>query len=160
MSPAFTPPVRFSRLLLKVNAVLLVALLLVGAFMGLVAYKQGWFVHQTTVHFVTPNALGINQGMPVKLYGYSVGSVKQLGLAAEGVEVQLAIATDHLWRIPKGSQARFARRAWWARARSRSCRPSPARRSSKATGSRSSAAAPSPRSWTRSGARRCPPSTS
>lgn len=111
MNPAFTPPVRFSRLLLKVNAFLLVALLLVGAFMGLVAYKQGWFVHQTTVHFVTPNALGINQGMPVKLYGYSVGSVKQLGLAAEGVEVQLSIATDHLWRIPKGSQARFAREA-------------------------------------------------
>ena len=111
MSPAFTPPVRFSRLLLKVNAFLLVALLLVGAFMGLVAYKQGWFVHQTTVHFVTPNALGINQGMPVKLYGFTVGSVKQLGLAPEGVDVQLAIISEHLWRIPKGSQARFAREA-------------------------------------------------
>jgi phospholipid/cholesterol/gamma-HCH transport system substrate-binding protein len=111
MSPAFTPPVRFSRLLLKVNAFLLVALLLVAAFMGLVAYKQGWFVHQTTVHFVTPNALGINQGMPVKLYGYTVGSVKQLGLAPGGVEVQLSIVSDHLWRIPQGSQARFAREA-------------------------------------------------
>ncbi|MGQ0545633.1 MAG: MlaD family protein [Betaproteobacteria bacterium] len=111
MSQAFTPPVRFSRLLLKVNAFLLVALLLVAAFLGLVAYKQGWFVHQTTVHFVTPNALGINQGMPVKLYGFTVGSVKQLGLAPEGVEVQLAIVSDHLWRIPKGSQARFAREA-------------------------------------------------
>jgi phospholipid/cholesterol/gamma-HCH transport system substrate-binding protein len=111
MSPAFSPPVRFSRLLLKVNAFLLVALLLVAAFMGLVAYKQGWFVHQTNVHFVTPNALGINQGIPVKLYGYTVGSVKQLGLAADGVEVQLSIVSDHLWRIPKGSQARFAREA-------------------------------------------------
>jgi phospholipid/cholesterol/gamma-HCH transport system substrate-binding protein len=111
MSLAFTPPVRFSRLLLKVNAFLLVALLLVAAFLGLVAYKQGWFVHQTTVYFVTPNALGINQGMPVKLYGYTVGSVKQLGLAFEGVDVQLSIASDHLWRIPKGSQARFAREA-------------------------------------------------
>ena len=111
MSPAFSPPVRFSRLLLKVNAFLLVALLLVAAFLGLVAYKQGWFVHQTTVHFVTPNALGISQGIPVKLYGYTVGSVKQLGLAAEGVEVQLAIVSAHLWRIPKGSQARFAREA-------------------------------------------------
>ncbi len=111
MSPAFTPPVRFSRLVLKVNAFLLVALLLVAAFMGLVAYKQGWFVHQTTVHFVTPNALGINQGMPVKLYGYTVGSVKQLGLAPGGVAVQLSIATEHLWRIPKGSQAKFAREA-------------------------------------------------
>ena len=111
MSQAFTPPARFSRLLLKVNAFLLVALLLVAAFLGLVAYKQGWFVDRTTVHFVAPNALGINEGMPVKLYGFTVGAVKQLGLAAEGVEVQLAIVSDHLWRIPKGSQARFAREA-------------------------------------------------
>lgn len=111
MSPAFTPPVRFSRLLLKVNAFLLFALLLVGSFMGLVAYKQGWFVHQTTVHFITPSALGINPGMPVKLYGFTVGAVKQMGLAAEGVEVQLSIISDYLWRIPKGSQAKFAREA-------------------------------------------------
>ena len=111
MSPAFTPPVRFSRLLLKVNAFLLIALLLVGAFMGLVAYKQGWFVHQTTVHFVTPNALGINPGMPVKLYGFTVGSVKEMGLAPEGVDVQLSLVSDHLWRIPKGSQAKVAREA-------------------------------------------------
>jgi phospholipid/cholesterol/gamma-HCH transport system substrate-binding protein len=111
MSPVFTPPVRFSRLVLKINAFLLTALLLVCAFLGLVAYKQGWFVHQTTVHFVTPNALGINQGMPVKLYGFTVGSVKELGLATEGVAVHLSIVTDHLWRIPKGSQARFAREA-------------------------------------------------
>lgn len=111
MSPAFTPPVRFSRLVLKVNAFLLVALLLVAAFLGLVAYKQGWFVHQTTVHFVTPNALGINQGMPVKLYGFTVGSVKQLALSPDGVEVRLSIASDHLWRIPLGSRARFSREA-------------------------------------------------
>jgi hypothetical protein len=63
MSETFVPPVRFSRLLLKVNAFLLVALLLVAAFMGLVDYKQGWFVHQTVIHFLTPNALGINKGL-------------------------------------------------------------------------------------------------
>jgi phospholipid/cholesterol/gamma-HCH transport system substrate-binding protein len=111
MSPAFTPPVRFSRLLLKVNAFLLIALLLVAAFLGLVAYKQGWFVHQTTVYFVTPNALGINQGMPVKLYGFTVGSVKELALGPDGVEVRLSIVSDHLWRIPLGSRARFSREA-------------------------------------------------
>lgn len=109
MSPAFTPPVRFSRLVLKVNAFLLVALLLASAFLGLVAYKQGWFVHQTTVHFVTPNALGINQGMPVKLYGFTVGSVKELALSPDGVEVRLSIASEHLWRVPIGSRARFSR---------------------------------------------------
>lgn len=111
MSPAFTPPVRFSRLVLKVNAFLLVALLLVAAFLGLVAHKQGWFVHQTTIHFLTPNALGINEGMPVKLYGLTVGSVRRMDLTLGGVDVQLSILSDHLWRMPKGSQAKFAREA-------------------------------------------------
>ena len=111
MSPAFTPPVRFSRLVLKVNAFLLVALLLVAAFLGLVAHKQGWFVHQTTIHFLTPNALGINEGMPVKLYGLTVGSVRRMELTVGGVDVAMSILSDHLWRMPKGSQAKFAREA-------------------------------------------------
>lgn len=109
MSQTFTPPMRFSRLVLKVNAFLLVALLLAGAFMGLVAYKQGWFVHHTTVHFIAHNALGINKGMPVKLYGFTVGSVSDLEIAQNGVNVRLAIQSEHIGRIPKGSQARFAR---------------------------------------------------
>jgi phospholipid/cholesterol/gamma-HCH transport system substrate-binding protein len=111
MSETFVPPVRFSRLVLKVNAFLLVALLMVAAFMGLVAYKQGWFVHQTVIHFVTPNALGINNGMPVKLYGFTVGSVSTMELSQEGVDVRLSIISEHMPRIPKGSQAKFAREA-------------------------------------------------
>lgn len=111
MSPTITPPVRFSRLVLKVNAFLLVALLLLGAFMGLVAYKQGWFAKQTTIHFLTPNALGINKGMPVKLYGVTVGSVSEMDIAYNGVDVRLAIMSEHFGRIPKGSQARFTREA-------------------------------------------------
>ena len=63
MSKTFTPPVRFTRLVLKVNAFLFIALLLVAAFMGLVAYKQGWFIDQTQINFVTRNSLGINKGM-------------------------------------------------------------------------------------------------
>lgn len=111
MNPTYTPPVRFSRLVLKVNAFLLVALLLLGAFMGLVAYKQGWFVHQTTIHFLTPNALGINRGMPVKLYGFTVGAVSDMYIAYNGVDVRLAIMSEHLARIPQGSLARFSREA-------------------------------------------------
>jgi phospholipid/cholesterol/gamma-HCH transport system substrate-binding protein len=109
MTAKFSPPVRFSRLLLKVNAFLLVALLLVGAFLALVAYKQGWFVKQAPIHFVTPNALGINKGMPVKLYGFTVGSVNDMRLAEGGVDVQLSIMTDYLQHIPYGSRARLAR---------------------------------------------------
>lgn len=111
MAAKFSPPVRFSRLVLKVNAFLLMALLLVAAFLGLVAYKQGWFVKQSPIHFVTANALGINRGMPVKLYGFTIGSVSGMRLAEGGVDVQLSIMSEYLAHIPHGSRARLAREA-------------------------------------------------
>jgi ABC-type transporter Mla subunit MlaD len=107
----FVPPTRFSRLLFKVNAFLLIALLLVAAFIGLVAYKQGWFVHQTKIHFITPNALGLTKGMPVKLYGFTVGSVSEMELSQEGVDVRLSIMSEYMPRIPKGSLAKHSREA-------------------------------------------------
>jgi hypothetical protein len=107
----FRPPTRFSRLLLKVNAFLLIALLLVASFIGLVAYKQGWFVHQTEIHFVTANALGLTKGMPVKLYGFTVGSVSGMELSEEGVDVRLSIMSEYMHRIPKGSLAKHSREA-------------------------------------------------
>jgi ABC-type transporter Mla subunit MlaD len=103
------PPGRFTRLVLKVNVFLLIALVLGAAFMGLVAYKQGWFVRQSPLHFVTPNALGITKGMPVKLHGFTIGQVSELKLAEAGVDVQLSIVSQYLRRIPQGSYARHAR---------------------------------------------------
>jgi ABC-type transporter Mla subunit MlaD len=111
MSATFVPPARFTRLLLKVNAFLLIALLLVAAFMGLVAYKQGWFVPQTQIHFVTANALGLSKGMPVKLYGFTVGSVSSMQLSDEGVDVRLSIMSEYMPRIPRGSMAKQSREA-------------------------------------------------
>jgi phospholipid/cholesterol/gamma-HCH transport system substrate-binding protein len=105
------PPGRFTGLALKVNAFLLIALLLALAFVALVAYKQGWFVKQSPIHFVTGNALGLNKGMPVKLYGFTVGSVTEMKLAEDGVDVQLSIASSYLERIPVDSRARHAREA-------------------------------------------------
>ena len=111
MTATFVPPTRFSRLVLKVNAFLLIALLLGAAFIGLVAYKQGWFVHQTHIHFVTANALGLNKGMPVKLYGFTVGSVAGMELSEEGVDVRLSVMSEYMHRIPKGSLAKHSREA-------------------------------------------------
>jgi len=112
MNTTFVPPSRFSRLLLKVNIFLLIALALAAAFMGLVAYKQGWFVPQTRIHFVTPNALGLAKGMPVKLHGFTVGSVSEMSLAAEGgVDVKLSIMSEYMKRIPRGSLAKHSREA-------------------------------------------------
>jgi ABC-type transporter Mla subunit MlaD len=105
------PPGRFSRLVLKVNVFLLIALALVGAFMGLVAYKQGWFVKQSPLHFVTPNALGISTGMPVKLHGFTIGSVSDMRLAESGVDVKLSIVSEYLRHIPQDSRARHVREA-------------------------------------------------
>jgi ABC-type transporter Mla subunit MlaD len=105
------PPGRFTRLMLKVNVFLLIALALGAAFMGLVAYKPGWFVRQSPLHFVTLNALGITKGMPVKLHGFTIGQVSELKLAEAGVDVQLSIVSQYLRRIPQGSYARHAREA-------------------------------------------------
>ena len=109
MSEEFRPPVRFPRLLAKVNAFLLFAALLVLGFGAIVAHKQGWFVKQTMIRVVTPDALGISKGMPVKLFGFTVGSVSEMQLAAGGVDVQLSIMSEHMAAIPRGSRARFAR---------------------------------------------------
>ena len=95
------PAGRFAGIVAKVNAFLLIALILVVAFLGLVAYKQGWFVHQSPVHFITGNALGINKGMPVKLHGFTIGSVNDMELAPGGVDVHLAIGSEYLGRIPQ-----------------------------------------------------------
>ena len=109
MSEIIKPPVRFPRLRVQVNLFLLLALLLIAAFVGLVAYKQGWFIEQSRINFVTRNSLGINKGMPVKLYGFTVGTVSEMQLSQNGVAVKLSIMTAHLERIPKGSRAKFAR---------------------------------------------------
>jgi ABC-type transporter Mla subunit MlaD len=47
--------------------------------------------------------------MPVKLFGFTIGSVREMHLVSNGVDVQLAIMSQHMPRIPKGSRARFAR---------------------------------------------------
>ena len=103
------PTKRFAGIVAKVNAFLLIAFLLVLAFLGLVAYKQGWFVHQSPIHFVTANALGINKGMPVKLHGFTIGSVSDMELAPGGVDVRLRIGSEYLSRIPQDSRAKHAR---------------------------------------------------
>jgi phospholipid/cholesterol/gamma-HCH transport system substrate-binding protein len=109
MSKAFRPPLRFPRLRFQVNLFLLVAALVVVSFLVLVAYKQGWFIQRTTIHFVTADAIGINKGMPVKLYGLTIGSVSEMEIGDDGVLVKLQVMTQYVPRIPRGSRARFGR---------------------------------------------------
>ncbi|HYL87475.1 MAG TPA: MlaD family protein [Burkholderiales bacterium] len=102
------PARRFAGMVAKVNAFLLIAFLLVTAFLGLVAYKQGWFVHQSPIHFLTANALGISKGMPVKLHGFTIGSVNDMELKQGGVDVRLLIGSEYLSHIPQDSRAKHA----------------------------------------------------
>jgi len=44
--------------------------------------------------------------MPVKLHGFTIGSVSEMQLAPGGVDVRLSLATEYLMRIPQDSQAR------------------------------------------------------
>ncbi len=109
MSEPFVPPTRFPGLVARVNLFLALAAALAAGFLGLVAYKQGWLVPHSRVHFVAENALGIAKGMPVRLHGFVVGSVEDLDLEFGDVDVTLSIDTRHLSQIPKDSRARLAR---------------------------------------------------
>ena len=109
MSDTPIPQGRFTGLVLKVNFFLLIAAALAAGFIALVAYKQGWFIKQSPIHFVTANALGINKGMPVKLFGLTIGSVTDMHLSGTGVDVTLSIGTEYLAQMPEGSHARHIR---------------------------------------------------
>ena len=109
-APAAPAPRRFRGIRRKISAFLLTAVLGFVGVVALVAYKQGVFVPHTNVFFYAADASGINKGMPVRLYGVPVGTVKDIELADRGgVRVRLGIATDYLSRMPRGAQARFVR---------------------------------------------------
>lgn len=92
-----------------------VFLFVVGAILGIavlvvaVGYKQGAFTRQVRVLFYTPDAGGINKGMPVKLLGFHVGVVKDMHIRRGEVGVELTIAADYAVHVPSGSRARIGR---------------------------------------------------
>jgi ABC-type transporter Mla subunit MlaD len=49
--------------------------------------------------------------MPVKLHGFTVGSVSGMELAEGGVDVRLSIMSEYMPRIPRGSVAKHSREA-------------------------------------------------
>lgn len=105
-----TAPRRFRGIRKQISMFLLTALVGFVGVVGLVAYKQGMFVQHTYIYFNAPDAMGINKGMLVRLYGVPVGAVKDIELADRGgVRVRLGINSDYIPRLPRGSQARLAR---------------------------------------------------
>jgi phospholipid/cholesterol/gamma-HCH transport system substrate-binding protein len=105
-------PRRFAGIGRKVSLFFLTTVLGVIGVILLVSYKQGAFVRHTEIHFYAADALGISKGMTVRLFGLPVGSVSDMDISDRGVKVQLAINSEYIPRLPKGSQARLVREGY------------------------------------------------
>lgn len=90
----------------------LVGLVLVGA---VIAWKQELFVTRTPIYIFTDSALGITKGIPVKVFGLTVGSVDDIEIVPgtpgnKGqVRVRLNIGSEYLQHITKDSRAKLMR---------------------------------------------------
>jgi ABC-type transporter Mla subunit MlaD len=108
-SEPFKRPTRFVGIDRSVTQFFLVAFVSLIAVSLIVGYKQGAFIPHTSIYFYAADASGINKGMPVKLFGLPVGSVKRLDLSDRGIKVELSIISDYIPRIPRGSDAKISR---------------------------------------------------
>lgn len=88
---------RFKGLINKIAIFVLLAafgLLLNFAFTGI---KKGFFTAQSAVHFVAHSGQDIKEGMPVKLSGFKIGSVKNISLDQTAqAQVEMAIDNQYL----------------------------------------------------------------
>ena len=83
------------------------------AVLALFAHKQGAFSTEDRLHFLAPSAAGITAGMPAKLNGFVVGSVRDIVLLPPSadsplrVRVELGIFDEYMRYIPKTTVARL-----------------------------------------------------
>lgn len=90
----------------------LIGLVVVGA---VIAWKQELFVTRTPIYIFTDSALGITKGIPVKVFGLTVGSVDDIEIVpgtpgSKGqVRVRLNIGSEYLQHITKDSRAKLMR---------------------------------------------------
>src|SRR5262245_61303540 len=82
-----------------VGFVVLLCLVVTGATL---AWKEDVFASRAPIYIVTDNALGISKGIPVKVFGLTVGTVDDIEIVPGGqgqVRVRLDIASDYLQYI-------------------------------------------------------------
>src|SRR5882672_7913900 len=90
----------------------LVGLVVVGA---VISWKQELFVTRTPIYIFTDSALGITKGIPVKVFGLTVGSVDEIEIVpgtpgSKGqVRIRLNIGSEYLQHITKDSRAKLMR---------------------------------------------------
>src|SRR4051812_4616715 len=93
----------------------LIGVVLVGA---VIAWKQELFISRTPIFSFTDSAIGITKGMPVKVFGLTVGSVSDIeivpgvpGGAASRVRVRFDLSSEYLQHVTRDSRARLTREA-------------------------------------------------
>ena len=90
----------------------LIGLVVVGA---VISWKQELFVTRTPIYIFTDSALGITKGIPVKVFGLTVGSVDDIEIVpgtpgSKGqVRIRLNIGSEYLQHITKDSRAKLMR---------------------------------------------------
>jgi len=84
---------RFLRLRLKTWAFLLLGGCLLGGAGALILQRQGFFVRQDSFRLLTDSGDELKVGLPLKLRGFTIGSVRALELNPAGtVEVKVEVA--------------------------------------------------------------------
>lgn len=101
-----------------VLAFMLPALIGVLAIGAVISWKQELFVSRTPIYVFTDNAIGMTKGMPVKVFGLTVGSVGDIeivpgtpGAASSRVRVRFDISSEYLQHVHRDSKARLMREA-------------------------------------------------
>lgn len=90
----------------------LIGLVVVGS---VISWKQELFVTRTPIYIFTDSALGITKGIPVKVFGLTVGTVDEIEIVpgtpgSKGqVRIRLNIGSEYLQHITKDSRAKLMR---------------------------------------------------
>jgi phospholipid/cholesterol/gamma-HCH transport system substrate-binding protein len=92
---------------LKIGVLTIAAVAIAGLTIFLLVGQGGFFWQRYSLKAVFDNVSGLNQGSPVRVAGVQVGSVSDVTLVGEKVEVTLKVKKNQRQRITTGSVAKL-----------------------------------------------------
>jgi phospholipid/cholesterol/gamma-HCH transport system substrate-binding protein len=92
---------------LKVGVLAIAAIAIAGLTIFLLVGQRGFFWQRYSLKARFDNVSGLNSGSPVRVAGVQVGSVTDVALIGEKVEVTLQVKKDQRERITTGSVAKL-----------------------------------------------------
>ncbi|HEX5364623.1 MAG TPA: MlaD family protein [Gallionella sp.] len=99
---------RFKNLYGKAGVFLLLAVLGIVLIFVLAGMKKGMFTAKAPIYFVADSGQDLSEGMPVKLSGFKVGTVKNLALDELGrVQVEAGIEQEYLALLTEDAVVRL-----------------------------------------------------